>query len=385
MLNRMNPVNPIFALLSLFTAMLPVILFIRFFGVPTTQGRFATIDGLRGYLAFFVFQCHASIWYFYLRTGKWEVPPSNLYTNFGQGGVSLFFMITAFLFFSKLLDSRNTHIDWLRLYVSRALRLIPLYFFAMMLTFMAVAYLSGFTLREPWMLVLKETSSWLSFTILGNPNINGESLVSIMGVVWSLPYEWFFYFSLPLFALMLRLRTPIFYVIFSLCAVTIFYFQKREWVYLACFCSGIATSVIVRHPLASQLATTKPATMIALLCLFIAILYFPSAYKTIPLLLLSVTFVINACGNSLFGLLTLPQSKALGELSYSLYLLHSLVLFFAFHIIFPKSASLLSASQHWSVVAIASPILIMLCFATFYLIEAPAMRKVTFITKWLRK
>jgi hypothetical protein len=53
MLNRMNPVNPIFALLSLFTAMLPVILFIRFFGVPTTQGRFATIDGLRGYLAFY--------------------------------------------------------------------------------------------------------------------------------------------------------------------------------------------------------------------------------------------------------------------------------------------------------------------------------------------
>ncbi|MCC9001654.1 MAG: acyltransferase, partial [Candidatus Competibacter sp.] len=54
--------------------------------------RYPSLDGLRGYLALAVFVSHSSIWYFYLRTGTWDVPPSNVYTQLGQGSVTLFFM-----------------------------------------------------------------------------------------------------------------------------------------------------------------------------------------------------------------------------------------------------------------------------------------------------
>jgi hypothetical protein len=40
--------------------------------------RFATIDGLRGYLALMVFVHHACIWYFVGQGGGWAQPPSNL-------------------------------------------------------------------------------------------------------------------------------------------------------------------------------------------------------------------------------------------------------------------------------------------------------------------
>ncbi|MFZ1556937.1 MAG: hypothetical protein WAT38_12200, partial [Nitrospira sp.] len=41
----------------------------------TSAARYSCIDGLRGYLAFAVFLSHSSIWYFYLRSGTWDVPP----------------------------------------------------------------------------------------------------------------------------------------------------------------------------------------------------------------------------------------------------------------------------------------------------------------------
>ena len=115
---------------------------------PASEGRYATIDGLRGYLAFFVFLHHGTIWYFYLRTGMWEAPPSNLYNQFGQSSVALFFMITGFLFWTKLLEAPHKPIDWGRLFVSRVLRLMPLYLCAMLLVLLTVAILSNGTLVD---------------------------------------------------------------------------------------------------------------------------------------------------------------------------------------------------------------------------------------------
>jgi peptidoglycan/LPS O-acetylase OafA/YrhL len=64
--------------------------------------RYASLDGLRGYCAFFVFLHHASIWYSYLHTNSWAAPPSHFYNHLGQSGVAIFFMITGFLFFFEI-------------------------------------------------------------------------------------------------------------------------------------------------------------------------------------------------------------------------------------------------------------------------------------------
>ncbi|WP_419760663.1 acyltransferase family protein [Acidisoma sp.] len=64
----------------------------------TTRARVQTIDGLRGFLAIGVFIHHSVIYHQYLLTGRWDVPPSVFYTNIGKAGVTVFFMITGYLF-----------------------------------------------------------------------------------------------------------------------------------------------------------------------------------------------------------------------------------------------------------------------------------------------
>lgn len=68
------------------------------------KGRNDSIDGLRGYLAFFVFLHHSLVWYFYIKTGSWNVLDSHFYNHLGQTSVVFFFMITGFLFYAKLLN-----------------------------------------------------------------------------------------------------------------------------------------------------------------------------------------------------------------------------------------------------------------------------------------
>ena len=97
--------------------------------------RVATLDGLRGLLALSVFLHHAIVNYQYQRTGVWTVPPSTFYAMLGQGGVALFFMITGYLFWTKLLLEKGRP-RWTQLFIGRAFRIGPLYllFVALMVT-----------------------------------------------------------------------------------------------------------------------------------------------------------------------------------------------------------------------------------------------------------
>jgi peptidoglycan/LPS O-acetylase OafA/YrhL len=202
----MDSVNPFFVLIPIITAFCSLFVIIQLSHPKALRhNRFSSIDGLRGYLALAVFFHHACIWYFFLRTGQWQVPPSNLYTNFGQTGVAFFFMITGFLFYSKLINTKTKSIDWLRLFVSRVLRLTPLYLFAMASMLTIVAILSNFTLYRPSLNILLSVCRWLTFTITGGPDINGVVGTGgiVAGVTWSLPYEWAFYFLLPLLAFLI--------------------------------------------------------------------------------------------------------------------------------------------------------------------------------------
>src|ERR1700676_3751492 len=108
----MDPVSAFPALVVLLSAVGTCFIIARRYGVPIAEGRFASIDGLRGYLALFVYLSHGCLWYFYLRNGRWDVPPSRLYTHMGSSSVAIFFMITGFLIFSKLIEAQNGNIDW---------------------------------------------------------------------------------------------------------------------------------------------------------------------------------------------------------------------------------------------------------------------------------
>ena len=87
--------------------------------------RTETLDGLRGFLALSVFVHHLVITHRYLQSGTWDYPPSAFYTLLGQVGFGVFFMITGFLFWGKLLDARGRP-DWWTLYLGRVFRIGPI-------------------------------------------------------------------------------------------------------------------------------------------------------------------------------------------------------------------------------------------------------------------
>ncbi len=351
-----------------------------------SPARYTSIDGLRGYLAFAVFLSHSSIWYFYLRSGTWDVPPSNFYTHLGQSSVTLFFMITGFLFWSKLLDGRVQPVDWSRLYLSRVFRLVPLYFLVAIGVVGMSLYRTGFRLQESITAFALHVVSWFTFTIPGLVPVNGfTETVPLAGAVWSLPYEWLFYAFLPLGSWWLRVRPPTPWVIFSTIALVILTVAMPDvrWSVLDAFGGGIAAASLARVAAIRATFTQRGWGLVALACLGATMWIYPTAYTFPAMLLLATGFTIIACGNSIYGILEWPASVALSEMAYSLYLLHSLLLFAAYRLVLGEPAATLTVPEHWAMVLCLVPILITLCFATFRLIEEPAMAAVPRCHAWL--
>jgi peptidoglycan/LPS O-acetylase OafA/YrhL len=388
-LDLLGPVSPLPAFAAVLIAFGTAALLLRRFEAPPVSRRFASIDGLRGYLAFGVFLHHACIWFFYQRDGQWKLPPSQLYVHLGHGSVALFFMITGFLFFSKLIDARGRPLDWLRLFVSRVMRLVPLYLVVMLALFATVAVLSGGELHEPARTVIKQALRWLSFTMFGNPPINQVAITKIIvaGVTWSLPYEWFFYGSLPLLALSVGVRARWPWLLVGLASVAGLLNWHALPVHLCAFVGGVAAAWAVRWPWLCRLATGRGGSAVVVLAIAAMLGCFPLASDYGVVALLGLAFTMVACGNTLFGFLLHPASRLLGETAYSLYLLHGMLLFGLFHFMLAVDApgAALTPVAHWAWVLALSPIVVLVSFASFHGIEAPAMRATSAVTAALRR
>ena len=159
------------AVICLFLALLTIFALSRVLKMETSSAdhRFSSIDGLRGFLAFFVFLHHSCIWYFYLNTGEWTAPPSSLYAYFGTGSVLMFFMVTAFLFSSKLIEGKITGIDWCKLFSSRLLRIVPLYVFVVLLVFIIISCITHGELNVTPYTLGMNMLKWLRFWSPGMP------------------------------------------------------------------------------------------------------------------------------------------------------------------------------------------------------------------------
>lgn len=131
--------HPLFAILLCVFSVLLVRATFYYTGRNQTEIRFETINGLRGYLAFFVFLHHPTIWFDYTRSHRWDPPRSYFYAHLGQCSVALFFMIISFLFHEKLLNDKFHPFAWRAFFIGRIFRLTPLYAFVMLAMFLMVA------------------------------------------------------------------------------------------------------------------------------------------------------------------------------------------------------------------------------------------------------
>jgi peptidoglycan/LPS O-acetylase OafA/YrhL len=357
--------------------------------IQTHSSRYYSIDGLRGCLALFVFVHHGSIWFVQLRQDVWQAPNSNLFRHLGESSVALFFMITAFLFAVKVMDRKSNPIDWMTLYVSRVMRLFPIYLFAVILMWLMALTITGWALLASPIQLLKQLLGWLTFTIIGAPAINGlkDAGLLLAGVTWSLPYEWWFYLCLPLLGLFTGKRQSRGWAVFAAINLVLFQlFWHLDWHRIQPFLGGIAAALAVRNDTLCAWARRRGTGLVVVVCLASAVAWSPTAYDIGSVLLLSVAFILIACGNDLFSALSANAMRLLGEMTYSIYLLHGLLMSLVFRwVIGLQEAAGMSVGQHWALVLGLTVPLIFFSFATYRLIEVPAQRAGLKIVKMLQR
>jgi peptidoglycan/LPS O-acetylase OafA/YrhL len=341
--------------------------------------RVTALDGLRGFLALAVFFHHAAINQQYLVHGTWALPPSRLYTLLGQVGVAVFFMITGFLFWSRLIKDRGSA-DWLRLYIGRAFRLVPLYLAAATAGLLIVLVSSSFELKVPFMQFARELLGWFSmgFAAPGAVNNFDQAPLLLSGLTWTLRYEWYFYLSLPLLALVAgrtRLHLPFAAISLAICLLYLFLYGGPAITAppsecIALFLVGMTCASLIQAGLASGLSNTLASILVAILICAV-FLGFNSSHSAGATLLLGGAFYLVASGCSFFGLLTSRPACRLGDVSYGIYLLQGLAIFVVLDSV--RIGIFSSPSVYWAAVLLCAAVLVAMATATHAWIERPGI------------
>ncbi|WP_342240995.1 acyltransferase family protein [Inquilinus sp. OTU3971] len=363
---------------------------------PHQHGRrTATLDGLRGFLALSVFAHHLVITHGYIETGIWELPPSAVYTLLGQIGVMLFFMITGFLFWGKLLDSKGRP-DWTALYIGRIFRIGPMYLLAVGLMLAIVAWRTGFTLREPAWTVAAAALHWLALGLSPlQPDVNGYSGTGLIlaGVTWTIFVEWLFYGSLRLMAGAARgtpggepLRFAGGGLLLCLAVLAVASWSAELSfarptpgllvavlaALFAAFFSGMATACLVRRDARPRLPDWA-ASLLALACLATVFLAFGDMVGPLQIVLVAVFFALVCDGGTLFGLLSTRPARRLSTISYSLYLMQGLVLTVVFAVPPVRGFAMAGPIRFWLVGGLCALLLLAVSAATYCLVERPGI------------
>lgn len=301
-----------------------------------------SLNGLRGIAVLIVVFSHTS------NAGLYLLPFLNL-TGIGQYGVILFFFLSAFLlcrpFFHKpelVYDTRN----WLNYFLRRFLRIIPLYYIVVLLD---CYYFNIYILPSD----KKELIDHLLF-IKGN------------GVYWSVPVELKFYLILPIFIFLfivcsknkIAFRFLMIGILSLFISNAVFAYTNSFWEtlfihrYIVAFIAGILTSYfyVQTEKMILSFSTRRTFEIIAFVCVVLIITQIPSIlfyfqegqnvnyssinwgeyYKYRHLLAVVCFSIFTWCYLNGIGLINKFLSTKIlsfiGELSFSMYLLHMPVL-----------------------------------------------------------
>ncbi len=336
------------------------------------KNRHEMLDGLRGFLALGVLFQHAMTNYTYFNTGMWAITEIKFYRYAGGEAVILFFLITSFLYWSKAIHERGK-ISLKKIYTNRFLRLAPMYLFSAFLVTLSILVQTRFNIYS-WPTFLKDLLSWMSLGLVTTTSVDSISVIPInAGIHWTLHYEWIFYLLLPFTALMLRGRTWIFLAI-----PTVFLaFSVRDWGYWVIFIFGmIIAHVVHKWPKMEWLRTNRLAVWIPIVSMIAVYMYQNKPYSVPQYALSALILLCFIYGNSLFGLLSSKAARFLGTISYSVYLMHGIILFATLNLaqtVIPIAG--MGPWQYWSLILIAGILTVLASTITYKYIEHPFLIK----------
>ena len=400
---QFESVWPYFALMGIFLLTASMILrWLPFFRKTLAseinkQNHASQLDGLRGLLALAVFFTHAQSFQGLWRSGVWNLPNSNFYSQLGVAAVALFFMITGYLFWTRA--QKRAEPSWAVFFQHRVQRILPTYLLVLLLLLAFVSVATEFHWKGSTVSFVRAVSSFLTFGLISGSSLNGlEStpLIYATDVFWTLRIEWTFYLSFPLLAWFARstwrqvwLAWASFCVYFFLPEFTID--LERLWghrVYglgsmiafnfwlFSYFSFGMLAAYLKRHYQLESIASSSPASITALA--ISACVLFLKAPLAGPVegMLLAVPFLITILGNTYFGLLRRQPLMLLGQISYSTYVLHCLVLYCGY-LLLRRSVPLemLTPYQFWLFTGVDGIVVVCISALSYRFVEFPFMRK----------
>ncbi|WP_246679565.1 acyltransferase [Mesorhizobium sp. B2-3-5] len=341
-------------------------------GFESNSARIRAIDGMRGYLALAVALHHAVIYHEFLTTGAWKYPPSAFYGLLGQAGVSFFFVISAYLFWGKLLSAKSSS-DFPTLLLKRAFRIGPLYI-------LAVGLAMGLEIVEARI----DYSTFATYEralfnllvgVFGYVPLSSSRVCALACVTWTLPYEWMFYFSLPIAAIfsrhpVARLGLPVVLLVFS--TIGSASRGSATYIYLGLFAGGMLCATLEANALLLRVHR-HALSAIALAILIYLFATYDIAYAPGPMLLCTSVFFLIVSGADFFGLLTATRSVRLGEISYGIYLLQGLAFLMPFSIVSVRNFALANAAQYWLVILMTMALLVVMALIAHLVVERPGV------------
>lgn len=353
------------------------------------KNRHEMLDGLRGFLALGVLFQHAITNFAYFSTGIWKITDIRFYRHAGGEAVILFFMITSFLYWSKAIASKG-NIDSMRLYRNRFLRLAPMYIFSAGVVTLSVLAQTGFHITSITGF-LKDMLSWMTLGLITTTTVNGLSIIPInAGIHWTLHYEWIFYLLLPFSAIALRGGI---YRLFAIPMVALVLLMD-DWGYWVIFLLGIAAAHIVhkwprinwiyKSGRSHQGLDANPKNLVrnwTISCIpiigLIAIYLIQYKPYGVPQYVISLCILLLFIyGNSFFGLFKTKAALFLGTISYSVYLMHGIVLFTVLHLadtIIPIDQ--LATWSFWGLILVSALLTVLVSTITYKYIEHPFLQK----------
>jgi peptidoglycan/LPS O-acetylase OafA/YrhL len=366
--------------------------------VPQNRdGLNVPLESLRGLLAMSVFFSHAVLTYFYFQTGRWGLLPTSIYSYLGPGPVILFFFLSGFLFWSKCLRHNGVG-GYGSFLVRRVRRLVPAYYASVAIVLLIVLVRTSFKLAVPFRVFLTELARWLIFVPTHDLNGIAQAYLINASVVWTLMFEVVFYLVLPVIFLGFKGNRVFIYMAI---AVAVSWMLARHGVIAftpaltrgplllfvafavnSVFGFGFGIGMLVAVLYARipkrrwKVLQQRCLTPIPLLFLAAPVLLKVGPYSPVEFWLLGVVFVFVVAGNDFFGLLSSKAVFLLGNVSYSFYITHGIVLFTLTHA-FNRWVRIttLSPFEYWSLMGVVGASAV--CFATllYWTVERRFMQK----------
>lgn len=333
------------------------------------------MEGLRGLAVFLVFLVHfTTLVEPWIIDGKSFFAVTSVVRSLGNIGVDLFFVLSGYLIYGSLIKRRQGYIDYLRRRVERIYPVFSLVFFV----YLGLSYVFPEYNRipvQPWSAVRYLSENFLLF-----PGI--FDIEPIITVAWSLSYEMFFYLSVPIIIEVFGLRMwssvnrQIFFVLLASC-VLIWPDVFGGHVRFAMFIAGILTYEIMSSGKKLRMGGVFGVAGAAG-ALVITVMHNVYSFNgQLKFAVLAVSFISLCVGcfssDGWFSkTLRYKPVRWLGNISYSYYLLHGMVLN-GFFLLFAK---LVPPSGHafgwfWSAIVVAFILTFVMSSVLFAFVERP--------------